>query len=198
MFANKSRSCSPAARRDEPPKPTSRPVSIPERRKDAGSGSPSPTPADETAPLLAQANGHTVYGTTEARAALEAQHRPPGPFSRKAFLGRTAARAKHVARTLTSKNTYVDLTKDAASSFPAVILGLLLNVLDGVSYGFIMFPTGAIFSGALSSLMLNPALTELGFQASVESESPCSSLLLSLLNLSILWEEACSLVRMGA
>ncbi|KAA1074320.1 hypothetical protein PGT21_001120 [Puccinia graminis f. sp. tritici] len=28
-------------------------------------------------------------------------------------------------------------------TFPAVILGLMMNVLDGVSYGLIMFPTGA-------------------------------------------------------
>ncbi|PLW36718.1 hypothetical protein PCASD_08678 [Puccinia coronata f. sp. avenae] len=29
------------------------------------------------------------------------------------------------------------------ATFPAVILGLMMNVLDGVSYGLIMFPTGA-------------------------------------------------------
>ena len=33
------------------------------------------------------------------------------------------------------------------SSLPAVFLGLLLNILDGVSYGMILFPAGAIFDG---------------------------------------------------
>ena len=33
------------------------------------------------------------------------------------------------------------------SSLPAVFLGLLLNILDGVSYGMILFPAGTIFDG---------------------------------------------------
>ncbi|WAQ84428.1 hypothetical protein PtA15_4A881 [Puccinia triticina] len=33
--------------------------------------------------------------------------------------------------------------QDLVGTFPAVILGLMMNVLDGVSYGLIMFPTGA-------------------------------------------------------
>lgn len=32
-------------------------------------------------------------------------------------------------------------------TLPAVVLGMLLNVLDGVSYGMIMFPAGEIFDG---------------------------------------------------
>lgn len=32
-------------------------------------------------------------------------------------------------------------------TLPAVSLGLLLNILDGVSYGFIMFPAGPVFAG---------------------------------------------------
>ncbi|GAA5859563.1 hypothetical protein JCM1840_006350 [Sporobolomyces johnsonii] len=34
-----------------------------------------------------------------------------------------------------------DLGKDVVGAIPAVILGTLMNVLDGVSYGMIMFPT---------------------------------------------------------
>ena len=33
------------------------------------------------------------------------------------------------------------------SSLPAVFLGLLLNILDGVSYGMILFPASTIFDG---------------------------------------------------
>lgn len=33
------------------------------------------------------------------------------------------------------------------TTFPAVLLGLLLNILDGVSYGFIIFPAGPVFAG---------------------------------------------------
>ena len=33
------------------------------------------------------------------------------------------------------------------SSLPAVFLGLLLNILDGVSYGMILFPAGTVFDG---------------------------------------------------
>jgi sulfate permease, SulP family len=32
-------------------------------------------------------------------------------------------------------------------ALPAVFLGLLLNILDGVSYGMILFPAGKIFNG---------------------------------------------------
>ncbi|KAG8968392.1 hypothetical protein FRC03_007589 [Tulasnella sp. 419] len=44
-------------------------------------------------------------------------------------------------------STYKNGAVEAVHCLPAVILGLLLNILDGVSYGFIMFPAGAIFSG---------------------------------------------------
>ncbi|KAH9456782.1 hypothetical protein Pst134EB_012981 [Puccinia striiformis f. sp. tritici] len=37
-------------------------------------------------------------------------------------------------------------TTNLIGTIPAVILGLMMNVLDGVSYGLIMFPTGAGFT----------------------------------------------------
>ncbi|KAH8094777.1 hypothetical protein DFH11DRAFT_1680419 [Phellopilus nigrolimitatus] len=37
------------------------------------------------------------------------------------------------------------LVAAALRSVPAVLLGVLLNVLDGVSYGMIMFPANAVF-----------------------------------------------------
>ena len=33
------------------------------------------------------------------------------------------------------------------SALPAVLLGLLLNILDGVSYGMIVFPASGVFAG---------------------------------------------------
>jgi sulfate permease, SulP family len=36
---------------------------------------------------------------------------------------------------------------DVFRAMPAVVLGLLLNILDGVSYGMIVFPASGVFSG---------------------------------------------------
>jgi sulfate permease, SulP family len=51
------------------------------------------------------------------------------------------------SKSLTHASTYTDALTEAVLSFPAVILGMLLNILDGVSYGFIMFPAGSMFDG---------------------------------------------------
>ncbi|CAE6431990.1 unnamed protein product [Rhizoctonia solani] len=45
-----------------------------------------------------------------------------------------------------SENIQLVLSQTMAA-IPAVILGMLLNVLDGVSYGMIIFPAGDIFNG---------------------------------------------------
>lgn len=37
--------------------------------------------------------------------------------------------------------------RDALNTIPAVVLGLLLNILDGVSYGMIVFPASGVFAG---------------------------------------------------
>ncbi|KAL5522025.1 hypothetical protein ACEPAF_1881 [Sanghuangporus sanghuang] len=52
--------------------------------------------------------------------------------------------ASSVRRVL-SKETAADVGKTALRSIPAVLLGMLLNVLDGVSYGMIMFPSNDVF-----------------------------------------------------
>ncbi|GAA6015201.1 hypothetical protein JCM11491_000502 [Sporobolomyces phaffii] len=41
----------------------------------------------------------------------------------------------------TKKEDLIDVGKTAVASIPAVILGTLMNILDGVSYGLITFPT---------------------------------------------------------
>lgn len=60
----------------------------------------------------------------------------------------------------------VNVVVRAASYLPAVFLGTLLNVLDGLSYGMIMFPIGeAIFSGmapaGLSMFYLSTVISQL-------------------------------------
>jgi len=57
------------------------------------------------------------------------------------------ATAANGARTVSQPSYIVHLSFRIASLFPAVFLGLLLNVLDGVSYGMILFPAVAIFDG---------------------------------------------------
>ncbi|GAA5908062.1 Vsb1p [Sporobolomyces salmoneus] len=43
--------------------------------------------------------------------------------------------------TKTRKEDLIDIGKTAVSSIPAVILGTLMNILDGISFGLITFPT---------------------------------------------------------
>ncbi|KAH8103202.1 hypothetical protein DFH11DRAFT_1657067 [Phellopilus nigrolimitatus] len=44
-----------------------------------------------------------------------------------------------------SRDAAYALGAAALRSVPTVLLGVLLNVLDGVSYGMIMFPANAVF-----------------------------------------------------
>lgn len=58
-----------------------------------------------------------------------------------------AQKASLLAARLAQPETYKHAAVEAVRSIPAVILGMLLNILDGVSYGFIMFPAGKVFEG---------------------------------------------------
>ncbi|KAG8830293.1 hypothetical protein FRC17_005091 [Serendipita sp. 399] len=51
------------------------------------------------------------------------------------------------AKTAAKPGFWRSLLHRTLTSLPAVFLGLLLNILDGVSYGMIMFPAGKIFDG---------------------------------------------------
>ena len=57
------------------------------------------------------------------------------------------ATATNGAKTVSQPSYIAHLGLRLFSSLPAVFLGLLLNILDGVSYGMIMFPAGTIFNG---------------------------------------------------
>ncbi|CAE6475487.1 unnamed protein product [Rhizoctonia solani] len=58
---------------------------------------------------------------------------------------RTLVRSK--VQEYTSRDNLQLILSQTTSAIPAVILGMLLNVLDGVSYGMIIFPAGDIFNG---------------------------------------------------
>ena len=65
----------------------------------------------------------------------------------------TAPASKHIIELLYTARHYATPKAFQAGvvttlqTLPAVMLGLLLNILDGVSYGFIIFPAGSIFAG---------------------------------------------------
>ena len=57
------------------------------------------------------------------------------------------ATATNGAKTVSQPSYIVHLCFRITSLLPPVFLGLLLNILDGVSYGMILFPAVAIFDG---------------------------------------------------
>ncbi|KAI9058951.1 hypothetical protein FKP32DRAFT_1596829 [Trametes sanguinea] len=61
------------------------------------------------------------------------------------------------------------LVKDALRSIPAVILGTLLNILDGISYGMIIFPAAGVFTGlggvGVSMFFVTAIITQLIYSA---------------------------------
>ncbi|KAG9045458.1 hypothetical protein FS837_006274 [Tulasnella sp. UAMH 9824] len=169
MFArerSKSRSNSPAA----PPRPTEagrvpkvlvrRPTG--DEEEDCGSGSATPT-ANEDAErarsngvLVDMQNGHTEEATETSRllpsnSVLPTSYGGPNESPVKSYVAATKSnivdRISSASKALAKRSTYSSIGKEAVSSIPAVILGMLLNILDGVSYGFIMFPTGTLFAG---------------------------------------------------
>ncbi len=78
---------------------------------------------------------------------------PPTPFEPRRGDGGLLRRARQATQdsvTAVKKATWHDvvdvLIKQPAQAVPAVILGLLLNVLDGVSYGMILFPASYVFT----------------------------------------------------
>jgi len=70
--------------------------------------------------------------------------------------------AKSAARTIAY---YVPSIHSILEAIPAVILGLLLNILDGVSYGMITFPAIGVFEGfggtGVSMFFVTYAITSL-------------------------------------
>ena len=82
--------------------------------------------AGEQTPLLGRA-GHGGYGG-----------------SGKGIMGQIHEVKANMSK-LTGRDIVQACVMEPVRLIPATILGLLLNVLDGVSYGMIMFPAGDIF-----------------------------------------------------
>ncbi|KAH9847094.1 sulfate transporter family-domain-containing protein [Lenzites betulinus] len=116
----------------------------------------SPDDTDESVPLLAdlEAN-HRTYNTNGSHW--------PEP------LGKRQARGvvKDVALRIAQGSG--PLFKDALRSIPAVILGTLLNILDGISYGMIIFPAAGVFTGlggvGVSMFFVTAIITQLIYSA---------------------------------
>jgi SulP family sulfate permease len=74
--------------------------------------------------------------------------RPPTPCKpkNKPSLNLLATKISHGLKQATSKDSIEGFVKTSVKSLPAVLLGTLLNILDGVSYGMIIFPAAGIFA----------------------------------------------------
>ncbi|KAI6145805.1 hypothetical protein BKA82DRAFT_611529 [Pisolithus tinctorius] len=91
-----------------------------------------PRTLSETAPSLPR---HTVITHPDPPSSLG----PP----KKTILTGLGSRLHHVFEIDVD---ICDVAKIAISSVPAVIFGALLNILDGLSYGMIMFPASGVFT----------------------------------------------------
>ncbi|KAI8995244.1 sulfate transporter family-domain-containing protein [Trametes punicea] len=119
-------------------------------------GEPEHSVSNESVPLLSD---------------LEANYRTyqTNGDSRPETVGKRGATAvvKNVTRRI-SRNSG-PLMKDAVKSIPAVILGTLLNILDGISYGMIIFPAAGVFSGlggvGVSMFFVSAIITQLIYSA---------------------------------
>ncbi|KDQ07140.1 hypothetical protein BOTBODRAFT_180967 [Botryobasidium botryosum FD-172 SS1] len=100
-------------------------------------------PADtESAALLSPPGDWPSYGSR-----ANGQPKPNNyPSYTNPFVARWHAGVV-TARKLARPQSIFQGVRATAEVLPAVFLGLLLNILDGVSYGYIIFPVGAIFSG---------------------------------------------------
>ncbi|KAG9028683.1 hypothetical protein FRB95_006157 [Tulasnella sp. JGI-2019a] len=129
-----------ATRSEEDAETTPTPTRVPPRTDRAAAGTVD-IPDDSTTPLLSSATATLAYGTSDTA------HSHLFSLSSKSTFGRTSSTVRFLAQRLRQPRLYKDIATDAVSSIPAVILGLLLNILDGLSYGFIMFPAGSVFAG---------------------------------------------------
>ena len=96
----------------------------------------------ETSSLLASC--------THSYSTLPASHNPLLPAPNKPLRKRVRgawATATSGIKTVSQPSYIVHFCLRITSLLPAVFLGLLLNILDAVSYGMILFPAAAIFDG---------------------------------------------------
>ena len=96
-------------------------------------------PTSESAPLLGRTH-HPIPYTYTSPPAL-----PPRKLDLLARLYSAFNVSRWVERPVPRSPCAV--LRETLPTVPAVILGLLLNILDGVSYGMIIFPATGVFSG---------------------------------------------------
>lgn len=88
------------------------------------------SPADERTPLLT-----VTAPTQDPLPGLPSKSSTPAPSTRKHFFSSLTNRLPTVKlQAPTGKQVYENVVKAPVAALPAVVLGLLLNVLDGVSY----------------------------------------------------------------
>lgn len=82
-------------------------------------------------------NGHSTNGH---------EHVQPEAVGKRAFKGTLAGWGGHLLQRAHTDDLKL-VPALAIKSLPAVILGLLLNILDGISYGMLVFPAAGVFTG---------------------------------------------------
>jgi hypothetical protein len=104
-----------------------------------GTESPTDTASTSSPPA------HILYATSaalERHAGLSSPH-----YSPTASPSKEIVKLLHTATQYASPKAFGEGVVTTLQTLPSVMLGLLLNILDGVSYGFIIFPAGPVFAG---------------------------------------------------
>lgn len=114
-------------------------------------------PATEVTPLLGAANGRSYdieaqKTTAKSRFLSVFGARTPadGPHPIKARVNKAVQSVTHI-KSLDRKRVWESVVLAPAACLPAVIVGLLLNILDALSYGMILFPLGSPIFAHLGS-----------------------------------------------
>ncbi|OJT12151.1 hypothetical protein TRAPUB_11300 [Trametes pubescens] len=132
------------------------PLSIVRESRSASPTSEEPSHSNESVPLLSDLEaGHQSYHTNG--------HAQPEPVGKRG----TRGAVKDIALRMSKGSGPV--LKDGLKSIPAVILGTLLNILDGVSYGMLIFPAAGVFTGlggaGVSMFFVTAVVTQLIYSA---------------------------------
>ena len=114
---------------------------------------PAPLPSNgaqrrysERSHLLGDVEALRTAYTTNGHATTTNGHVQPDAVGKRTSKGSLAGWGHHLL-----KRAHADDLKHvpalAVKSLPAVVLGTLLNILDGISYGMIAFPAAGVFTG---------------------------------------------------
>ncbi|TCD70373.1 hypothetical protein EIP91_003725 [Steccherinum ochraceum] len=111
-------------------------------RQDAALREP-PEPEPERRTLLGDVeNGPTNYHSVDSSPSGRG-----GGGPQKSFAQRVINSWRHRLSTAPGTSSINKIPAEVVRALPAVLLGGLLNILDGVSYGMIIFPAAGVFAG---------------------------------------------------